>query len=593
MKSDIYDLFKSGVIGDMDYHFGRFIARKEEESGNDIKRDVVELAAALISRQVSNGHICFSAQDFNNFIVDCPDNLKDLPSWDEMVGALKKCKSCSFGNKITPLVFDGKRFYLHRYWNYENRLAQAVLRMSKEESRYKDQIAEIEKNLSYMGGESDIDEGQHDAARNAFLNRFSVITGGPGTGKTTVVAKIIAALWKVSQNEKIVLAAPTGKAASRMNEALKNTVERMKDKIDEDVKEKILSLNGTSIHRLLGWTNKPGVFKHNGENPLDADLVIVDEASMIDLSLMSKLADAIPDKASLVLLGDKDQLASVEAGNVLGDICEAAQLGYIKDSVVSVLTKSYRFSMEDSIGRLATVVNDIAKNENVQNLFESCKDGSLQFFDPSESSLSAYLKKIVKEKFSDIFKPDTPENILKTLDKFRILCAVRKGLRGVEEMNRFAQTILYEEGLIREIKDEWYHGRPIMVTENNYNLELFNGDCGVVLETDSGKRAFFKGKQSETISFPVSMLQTVETVYAMTVHKSQGSEFDEISFIMPEKEVAILTKELVYTAITRAKNKVTVVSDKTLFQTSIKKSAVRNSGLVERFRAPLNLTDNQ
>ena len=581
MRYDLKTLLKAGIIDDLDLHFALFLERIEKNELSGSESEIFLAGAALVSRQIYHGHICLADSGIEA-LKEAFDNGSDIiPQWSDITAVLRKSSNCSGGESFTPLVFDGNRFYLYRYWQYEHKLAKSIKKMSEMKSRYFEKFEEIKEHIEALFEKEGKVNGQLEAALMAVQNRFSVITGGPGTGKTTAIAKILASIFKCYPDETVLLAAPTGKAASRMNEALKNAVSFAGELIDEETGLKILSLSGCSIHRLLGWTRSPGIFVHNSENRLNAGIVIVDEASMIDLSLMSKLVDAIGKDTSLVLLGDKDQLTSVEAGNVLGDICQASNNGVFKNKTVSVLKKSYRFGKSLFIGELAGSLNRGADIETLKSVFDKCDDGSISFINRKISSSMDIVESAIIQNYSFLFEKEDVLEILGLLEKFRILCASKMGSGGVEQINRFARMVFAKKGHTGSLNETWYHGRPVMVTENNYILELFNGDCGVILEHDGEKRGYFPANDGSYRSVPVSMLPSVETVYAMTVHKSQGSEYDSVMIILPENEMTVLTKELIYTAVTRAKTKLTVIAQERIIESAVKRTAARNSGLAD------------
>lgn len=542
MKYRMKTLIKNGFLDDLDYHFSQFIARKDERELSSDELNIVEMTAALISRQIATGNICLSHDDIPKIQEDSGNFISVVPSWDNIVKVTENAPWCGKPGDDRPVIFDGHRFYLNRYFSFENDLALQIKKLD---------------------------------------SRFTVITGGPGTGKTTRIAKMVSKLWKEDPKLEIVLAAPTGKAASRMDEAISKAVERLKSEIDEDIVKKMKELKGSSIHRLLGWTSKPGVFRHNPDNPLSADVLIVDEASMVDLALMSRLVGALKKDASLILLGDKDQLTSVEAGNVLGDIYLAAKKGYINENCVTELTESYRFNSKSGIGLLADSINNCCSKEEISGIFNGQEDGSIELLDSGFKAEIAQVAARIEQKYEALFKAETYAELFSVLDSFKVLCASRKGNEGVEEMNRVAERIFRRKGLIPDY-DPWYAGRPVMILKNSYDLELFNGETGVVVEVDGVRRAVFRKGEDEFRTYPVSVLPELETVYAMTVHKSQGSEYDEVMFILPEREVAVLSKELVYTAVTRARKKISIVSSADNLAKSLTRSAARSSGLSER-----------
>lgn len=447
-----------------------------------------------------------------------------------------------------------------------------------------------------------------------------VISGGPGTGKTTTVTKLLALLLQVRDDLNIKMVAPTGKAAARLTESITNALADLN--VEQHIKDKIPT-QASTIHRLLGVKVNSNHFRHNASKRLNLDLLLVDEASMVDLPLMAKLLMALPEHARLILLGDKDQLASVEAGAVLGDICAFINSGYSEqkakqlvaltgfDSLLAqshgptgmadklcLLKKSYRFDQYSGIGFLANAINQgKASRKQVLTLCEKYDD--LSHFANNESSqtllsemivegYSAYLSQIQKV---DNNHRELPKRLLKLFSQFKILCAIREGEWGVMGLNQLAENVLNSKGLISlgansdQLANSWYVGRPIMITQNNYHLGLYNGDIGLCLldETDQ-MRVYFQMADAEVYDFQPSRLPRHETVFAMTVHKSQGSEFDHTVLALPQTKVPVVTRELIYTGITRAKKQLTLFADLTLMSYAIKDKTLRFSRLVERLK---------
>ncbi|MGI6393918.1 MAG: exodeoxyribonuclease V subunit alpha [bacterium] len=577
--SDVFKILQNqDVVDDFDFHFAKLITRIEKNISEAENLNILQLGAALISSQTRHGHICFTEESIEDLKTN--EELKGVvPSWNQLKKTITESSSCSDGKRKTPFIFDGKRFYLFRYWQYENMLAKKIVEISKTKCRYSEKLDELSNQLTQLFEGEKGENSQFEAALTAVSNRFSVITGGPGTGKTTVIAKILAAIYSVFPDETVLLAAPTGKAASRMNEALKNALKNSKGLINEEVKSKIQELSGSSIHRLLGWTSWSGGFAHNEKKPLDAGIVIVDEASMISLSLMLSLVNAVRKGSSLVLLGDKDQLASVEAGNVLGDICKAANEKAFENKNVATLTKSYRFKENKALGELASVINESSDASDMLKVFEKHHNGSTRYLNKKMSEAKQFVKEVIVENYSPLFESNNVASAIDALEKFRIFCGSKIGVGGVSHINQLAESIFIEKGFMKSGKEVWYHGRPIMVTQNNPNLELFNGDCGVVFEQNGEKRGYFPASDGSIKSFPVSTLPVVETVYAMTIHKSQGSEYNSVIAIFPEVKMAVLSKELLYTAATRSKEKLTLIGQWEIIEAAFKKPVLRNSGL--------------
>ena len=461
-----------------------------------------------------------------------------------------------------PLILDDRsRLYLYRYWDYENILANKI------SERVASKIEGVDLPLLKDGLStffSPVENGQTDwqklAAFVSVLKKFCVVSGGPGTGKSTLIARIIALILKQRKGSemRIAIAAPTGKAAARLQEAIQNGKETLP--VEETVKEAVPT-EASTIHRLLGTIPGSPYFRHNVENPLPVDMVIVDEASMVDLALMSKLVQALPSDARLILLGDKDQLASVEAGAVLGDICDTGRIhGFsrdllnrfreiigdpadisqgnssgpvIKDSVVE-LKKNYRFGLESGIRAVSQAVNQGDGNLALRILKSGEYDDIRWTTLPEPNTLYSVLKGNVLHGFKPCLETKDPFEAHRLFGRFRILCALRKGPYGVSAQNVLVEQVLRDEKLIDTDK-RWYRGRPVMITKNDYNLGLFNGDIGIILpdpETDHTLRAFFLSPDGALRRFLPVRLPEHETVYAMTVHKSQGSEFDKALLIV-------------------------------------------------------------
>jgi len=599
---------------EIDLHFARFMT---ELSGRDLPE--LFLAAALVSRSTREGHICLDLSSIEGRVLTdggADPNPITCPRLSHWRGILEAAPVVGKPGDYRPLILDGQsRLYLYRYWDYEKKLADFIRNRTFDGITKQGSLDEIDAPLLKDGLDRLFpfltDEGndwQRIAATTSLLNRFSVISGSPGTGKTTTVAKIMSLFIEQGKGNipRIALAAPTGKASARLEEAIKKTKEILN--CPASIKTAIPE-TATTIHRLLGATNSP-YFLHNSENPLPVDMVIVDEASMVDLPLMSKLVQAIPPTAKLLLLGDKDQLASVEAGAVLGDICgrdplntfsrefaeelnkytdNSLQLKYqcsdtkgICDSIVQ-LQKNYRFGQKSGIGHLSNAVN---RGDSVHaiDLLKSCIYSDIQWSElPSRDLLVPVLGKKFVTGFNDylqaIDSEGSPEYIFDLFDRFRILCALRQGPFGVSALNLLVEQVLRRENMIKRDTD-WYRGRPIMITRNDYNLKLFNGDIGIVLPDRNGELyVFFRDAGGKWRKLTPLRLPEHETAYAITVHKSQGSEFERILLLLPDRDSPVLTRELIYTGITRAKKEVTIWGREDVFHTSLPRKTIRTSGL--------------
>ncbi len=527
----------------LDRQLGQFLRRLAGASA-----DEVQLAAMCASRARAEGNICVTLG-----AIAETDAVRSIATLRKK---LRASKVVGAPEEFTPLILDARdRLYLRRYWEYEQQLAKSIRSRAMSASP------------SMEADEKDLQEV---AAARAVANHFTVITGGPGTGKTRTVMRILALLLAEPGGEKlrIKLAAPTGKAAARLTESVRAVEEK---------------LAATTIHRLLGSLPGSPYFWHHAERPLGADVVIVDEASMVDLALMAKLVAAVPPTARLILLGDRDQLASVEAGNVLADICAAAESAAPNEPLhgaVVALHRNYRFAETGGIYRVSTAINAGDAEAALAALAEA--DGEVAWQPlPGAARLPPALRDPVIAGFRTYLEASDPLAALSALQEFRILCAVRHGPFGVESLNAIAEEILAGAGLLVPRRG-WYAGRPIMITENNYNLALFNGDSGIVLPDPSAAgelRAFFLSAEGKLRRFLPSRLPVHETAFAITVHKSQGSEFGQVLLVLPESDSPVLTRELLYTGLTRARKRVELWASEAALRAAIGRRVTRDSGL--------------
>jgi len=461
---------------------------------------------------------------------------------------------------LQPLIIQENCLYTHRYWAYETQLVIQLKKLLMIDY----QIANLEIALTHyfpVSVDMQTIDWQREAAKIALTKAFAMVTGGPGTGKTTTVVKILALLQQLSKQPlHIALAAPTGKAAMRLQESIGQSKQSLN--CDETLKQ-LIPEEVTTLHRLLGSKPPPSpYFKHNSDNPLPYDVIVIDEASMVDLALMSKLANALKQNARLILLGDKDQLASVESGSVLADLTTV-----LKDHTVELL-KSHRFG--GAIKELALFINQ-QQGAKAWGLLKT--EG--ETIGLLESNIINYIAEKHHSFLMQVQKQADFRDIYRAFNKFQVLCSNRNGKNGVNEINYLVEKKLGLSG-------SWYNGKPIMITENNIATALYNGDIGLCLhdKTQQGKlMVYFLLADNSIKKILPSRLPNHDTVFAMTIHKSQGSEFEEVLIALPDSLNPILTKELIYTGITRAKKTVKIAAKKEIFIRSIAQKITRYGGL--------------
>ncbi|MDX1755561.1 MAG: exodeoxyribonuclease V subunit alpha [Marinobacter sp.] len=690
-----------GWLRALDVALVRFLRQQAEAAGRPAT-PLLLLAAALTSHQLGRGHVCLDlaamARDgFNDALSLPPEDAASperqlLPSdllgrlqpsdWLEALRHPLLVDGQGEAEGTTPLVRSHMRLYLRRYWHYERQIHQQLSSRLTPLPAMENPDGEGAQALSQALGAlfPAVSDGEVDwqkvACANAARQRFGIVTGGPGTGKTTTVVKLLAALQHIALSSpdtgralRIRLAAPTGKAAARLNESIAGAVNGLDlaGLPHSEVLREAIPTTVTTLHRLLGSVPGSRGFRHHRGNPLVVDVLVIDEASMVDLEMMARVLDALPDRARLVLLGDKDQLASVDAGAVLGEMCQRADQGHYRpetaswlhritecrlpgslvseqgtglDQTVSMLRRSYRFGADSGIGQLAQAVNgatggrpaeaaravltdgyaDLAQvrlggGDRERVIVGHCIEGGGDRFPNGgegrqlrgallapPTGYQHYLR-LMKSR-----RPDpqaTMEDwdawaneVLGAYGQFQLLCALRRGPLGVDGLNDLITSGLRQAGLIRS-SEGWFPGRPVLVTRNDYSLGLMNGDIGIALEVParqwrSGRLEVDSGHWVMRVAFPAgdgsgkirwvlpSRLQQVETVYAMTVHKSQGSEFTHTCLVMPDRISPVLTRELVYTGITRARHWFSLLlPDAGVFEQALSRRVTRTSGLGE------------
>ncbi|WP_349315822.1 exodeoxyribonuclease V subunit alpha [Chitinophaga sp. MM2321] len=574
--------------------------------------------AYLLSKKLSEGHICLHLDKVEEEQENLPPHYT-IP--ENSIAALAPVPLVGKdGNDSQPFVLYQNRLYLQRYYRYETNFLQHIKAfLAAEKAVLPERVALLQEQQSLISNlfaqHAAINEGddpadwQLAAAITGVLHNFTIITGGPGTGKTTTVAKILAILFATDPGLKVALAAPTGKAAARMAESLRNTT----IPVDPAIAKKFQDLSPSTIHRLLKPVKNSPYFRHNKNNPLNYDVVIVDECSMIDVALFAKLMDAISPHTRLILLGDKDQLASVEAGSLFGDLCQAQETlnefssetiqrinRFIEDPERKIpasherndsrhplfqhlveLRHSHRFTGHTGIGKFSKAV--IHNNQAViEEFFQAGADEQVII---DQSYTTALFEQFISGYASFITEKDTL-TALKKLNAQRVLVAIREGAQGLYAINRNIEKYLHDKKLIT-INTEFYENRPVILTRNYYEHGLFNGDTGIIRADHNGVlMAWFEDSTGGLKGVLPGYLTLAETAFAMTIHKSQGSEFGEVLVVLPDTtDVPILTRELLYTAVSRARRRVFVQGTAEVIRMAAARFVERASGIAARFLA--------
>ena len=680
LPEELRELRDLGVLSDLDLELAAFVAELHDARGGQ-EADAPErpgaaerpgapagldapaglgapaglvLGAALVSRAVREGHICLDLQHFagtdlmceraaeeegaegsgRGRVLECPP----LGEWEEQ---LRSSRLVGAPGRSTPFVLDaGHRLYLHRYWSHERNLAARVAELAAAPNAASPNAAPPTGLIrrwvqEIFGGEQAggpaADELQMLAALTPILRRFTVVSGGPGTGKTWVVSRIILLIRAMERwaggfgdgragasaaeaagdrsaadahqpTRPIALAAPTGKAAARLREAVSRALSDVRTRGAGDEEWE----SGT-VHRLIGRLEREPTYRPS--------LVVVDEASMADLGLMTRLMTGLPEETRVVWLGDKDQLSSVEAGAVLGDVCgpseeigqsagfrsqvreilggaaaDARETGAaspastpaLRDCIV-LLQRSFRFAWDSGIAAVSRSVRRGDADEVLLRLSSARGEDAVWVDRGAGPDWAEALRRRVVRGFSEYCAAENPREALHRFSSFRPLCALRRGPFGVEGLNRLIERWLERAGLLAPY-GRWYRSRPILVTRNDYTLRLFNGDVGVIMpdpEEDGVLRAFFPDDEGSLRSIAPARLPQHETVFAMTVHKSQGSEFDEVLLVLPDRPVPVLTRELIYTGLTRAVRRIEIWGAEEVLRHAVSRRIRRRSGLRE------------
>ena len=619
-------LLDARLLRDLDVQLAQLLARWDAD-------DSIQLAVAMTSQELGRGHVCFDLttwperlEQWHSQLVDRPlidkqlaDNSFEWPT-TTVAALMEKLQHSPLVRLVSdpsvveeqagqPLTLFAGRLYLSRYFRFEQQVACWLQQASLPIATSAD-IPELAQQLRQLFTPQPEVDWQAVAVATACDGRFTLISGGPGTGKTTTVTKLLALLVAQSEQPLLIrLAAPTGKAAARLTESIAKAKTDLAGQVNASWLAGIPT-QASTLHRLLGVIPSLPEFRHNGQNPLPLDVLVVDEASMIDLPMMARLLAALPPQARLILLGDKDQLASVEAGAVLGDICQfvaqgvssqqAQQLqqrtGYELQNYVQpaghplrdrlcLLRKSYRFAADSGIGKLAEAVNNGDVKAAHAVWAQDYRDIRLHSDEQRLEMAISVAAKGYHAYLAKLAEPITSENaidLLKAFNQIRLLCALHDGPWGINGINGMNQAIgqrLQAQGKL-QMSGEWFAGRPVMIIENDYGLGLYNGDIGIAASDGERLRVWFVLPDGKAHGFLPSRLPAHDTAWAMTVHKSQGSEFTHTLLLLPPEVNPLLTRELLYTGITRAREQLDLFATPEVLALMVRKQTERYSGLV-------------
>ena len=615
-------LAKTGALRTLDHALAQSLRRLDPDTP-----DAVLAAAALASLAVSAGHAGFDPTAPQRLVED-PIDWPTPEAWRQALESSRWVACPESGDAESPsdapLVFEHGLVYLRRYREYERRLAEGLRRIGGIAPDSTDAVEDTEGQGAQVPAHlTDLfarlfpeaatgEDLQAQAAAAALHHNLRLVTGGPGTGKTTAITRMLVllvaqALQAGAAPPRIALAAPTGRAAERMAESVRNAVSALTEAGIDPALCAHLPTAGTPLPRLLGTLPDSPSFRHHADNPLPFDVVVVDEASMIDLPLMAKLVEAVPDGARLVLLGDPDQLPSVEAGDVLTGILAAANASFegarhareTSDPSAAAavfparhihLTRGWRQSAELDLAPLAAAVRE-GDSDTALALLRSGELSGVHFHEGNVDPLQTHREHLLAH-WTSLAEATNPAEALANANRLRILTAVREGPHGARSLNARIESLLSESGLAgtrrgagpASAAGRYFHGRLLLITENSYRHGLFNGDIGICLRDDSGTvMVWFPGDDPQSPRpFHPAALPAHDSAFAMTVHKAQGSEFDEVWLVLPARPNRVLSRELLYTGLTRARDVLHLDASTAILKDALARHVVRWSGLGQR-----------
>ncbi len=612
-------LINNNILNEINIEFANFICELQKTNADD--NDELWLLVAMLSYSANTGDSAFRlsnsvgkpiADFFNinfNLLTESGKekiSKQKVPEFN-IDNLLRNTDVIGNAGEMKPIVYENELFFLNKFYNYEKIIAEFIKKKINRSLIIEDNIKE---EINKLFPENFINEDvnwQKVAAILALTNDFLVISGGPGTGKTTTAGSILALLLMQNSDLKIKMVAPTGKAADRLNES----INKFKTENRAEIEGKIINAipeNAQTIHRFLGINSYKSTIDKYNKAPID--LLLIDEASMVSLQLFAKTFEVLDDKCKVILLGDKDQLMAVENGNVLNDITSVEELNKFSKEFVEItknitdnqlilsiadntnnpmqniavqLEHSWRFDSKSGIGKLSKIVNETdsgTETEVMLSVFDNFENIGIEHI-TDEKGIKNYIKGICDNQLKDYVEAVKNKNIsdiFNNLSQFKILCAINNGPFGVKEINKVIEKELFPT----TVSKLFYDGRAMMITKNDYSLNLFNGDIGVIMkdEFDGEFKAYFRGEGSEEfITYNPSALDEYTTAFAISIHKSQGSEFDKVFIILPDKANRVLTKELLYTGITRAKKECVIIANENIFTTAVRTKMIRQSGL--------------